>query len=229
MKKVLFFLLLSILFQPVFAQKNEWNLSFSSGLFSFRGSGTKQPTFISGYVPNHKSYANPYGTLWCPIVGLSTSIKKVTRSNLLFGVELSYEILRGGNKIVGIADADTVYPTSGKAHINQNFINLFPQFGYRIRVKKVSVDVLLGFDLAYGFGLNGTAKTSTEGRSKLSYNHDNLLDLRPRIQVAVNYRRMSAFIAYAHGLIPYNFDEIGAANYIFAQILRIGVAYRLNK
>ncbi|HEX4373660.1 MAG TPA: hypothetical protein VHZ50_10190, partial [Puia sp.] len=74
---------------------------------------------------------------------------------------------------------------------------------------------------------SGNVKTA-DGSEVITTNnaHSNLFDFRRRIQVAVNYKRISPYIGYSTGLVNYS-NSIGGTNDAFARMIRIGIAYKL--
>lgn len=229
--KKFFFAMTMILFSlPSFAQKTEYNAVLNTGLFAFYGPRVEKSSSIN-YSSQNRYTNNPYGSVPSSILGLAFNLKRITSYHLLFGFDLGYDYLRSGIKITGVWNDATTMEAKGISHVNQDFINLFPQIGYRFQVNKFSIDALIGFDLAYGFQLTeqGHATTTTGEKFTTSVDRGTTADFRPRIQAAVNWRRISGFLSYENGQIPYDIGTMGAKEIgVYARIWRIGLAYRLN-
>lgn len=231
MKKIYLAFVLSLLSLSSFSQNTEFRLAFNTGLFFFNGSRVASTSFIN-YAPQINSYTNnPYGSLSSPIVGLAFSLKKITPYHLVFGFDLGYDFLRSGIKITGVNSEGKMIRAKGVSHINQSFVNLFPQLGYRFHANKIAIDALVGFDLALGLKLTERGHATTGSGEKYTTNTDrgNTIDFRPRLQVGVNYRKISGFLSFADGLIPYDIGEMGISQMgVYANVWRLGFAYKLN-
>lgn len=231
MKKIFLLLILTGLSLPAFSQHTELKVALNSGIFFFAGPRATKESYIND-APGGNAYTNnPYGSLPSPIFGLAFNLKKVTPYHLVFGFDIGYDFLRSNIRIIDLNRNGQMFTAIGHTHINQDFINLFPEIGYRFRAGKCSIDALLGFDLAYGFQLNERGHATADGNkyyTKGSYSATG--DFRPRIQVDAAFEHMSFFMSYADGLIPYDIGEIGVPKIgTFARIWRAGIAYRLNR
>jgi hemolysin activation/secretion protein len=232
-KLALIILLSGFCFANSFAQKTETNISFNSGLFSFSGRSAEGATFVNYNSTTKSGYANnSYGSNKALCYGFSLQRNHIASWNFILGFDLGYEVLRSKILIDEIADYDgnsnTNYPATGKAFLNFGFINFFPHIGYRIKAKNISIDILGGYELALKLKSweNGNVKTADGSKIITTNNaHSNLFDFRRRIQVAVNYKRMSPYIGYSTGLVNYSNGSDGA-NDAFARMIRVGIAYK---
>jgi hemolysin activation/secretion protein len=232
----LIIILSASLFANSFAQKTETRIIFNSGLFSFSGQSAEGATFVNYNATTKSGYTNnSYGSNKALCYGFSLQRNHITSWNFIFGFDLGYELLRSKILIDEVADYDGTsninYPATGKAFLNFGFLNFFPHVGFRIKAKNISFDITGGFELALKLKSweSGGAKASdgTEIVTSTNNAHSNLFDFRRRIQLAVNYKRISPYIGYSVGLVNYS-NSSGGANDAFARMLRIGIAYKLN-
>ena len=234
-RSILIMILSGFFFANSFAQKTETSLSFNSGLFSFSGRSAQGVTFVNYNSATKTGYTNdPYGSENGFCYGFSLQRNHIASWNFILGFDLGYEVLRSKVRIDEIAYYDghstTDYPANGKAFLNFGYLNFFPHIGYRIKAKNISVDITGGFELALKLKSweSGDIKASdgTEMVTSSNNAHSNLFDFRRRIQVAVNYKRISPYIGYSVGLVNYS-NNSGGTNDAFARMIRIGIAYKL--
>jgi hypothetical protein len=219
------------LFTNLFAQKTETKISFGSGLFSFAGAYAQNTTFINYDASTKSGYANnPYGSKNGLCYGFSLQKENISKWNLIYGFDLSYEILRSKiliNRIYG----DSSSAANGKTFLSFGFFNFYPFLGYRLKIKNISIDVTGGFELACRLKTweSGSAKTSNGNEIYTSANKSgsNLFDFRKRIQIACNYRKISPYLGYSVGLVDY-VSNMGVSNSAFSRMKRIGIAYRIS-
>jgi len=231
-KRVFIFGVLLWCCQPtnLFAQKTETKISFGSGLFSFTGAYAQNTTFINYDASTKSGYANnPYGSKNALGYGFSFQREKIAKWNLIFGFDLGYEILRSKILINGVYD-DSSNAAKGKTFLNFGFLNFYPFLGYRLKIKNISFDVTGGFELACRLKSweSGSAKTSNGIRIYTSNNksQSNLFDFRKRIQIGLNYRKITPYLGYSAGIVDY-VSNTGVLNSAFSRMKRIGIAYRL--
>jgi len=237
MKKALIGLSFLFFLTFSYAQKTEFGISLNSGLFSFAGSLAESATFIN-YSLNSGSTNNPYGSKNGLSYGISANLKQVTKKNLVLGLDLGYEVL--GSKVsinsVWISN-DEYYDAEGQTFLNNDFINLFPQIGYRFNTKKVSFDLVAGSDIA--FCLNTAEKGEATASNGLTYTTSGdqktiTKDFRPRIQLSANYKKAGIYAGYSYGLTNYLPDLLwGTSNQggkygAYSRLLRFGLTYRLK-
>jgi hemolysin activation/secretion protein len=220
-------------FANSFAQKTETSISFNSGLFSFSGQSAEGATFVNYNSTTKSGYTNnSYGSNKALCYGFSLQRDHIASWNFILGFDLGYEVLRSKILIDQVADHDgntnTNYPATGKSFLNFAYLNFYPHIGYRIKAKNISIDIIGGYELALKLKSwqSGNVKTA-DGSEVITTNnaHSNLFDLRRRIQVAVNYKRISPYIGYSVGLVNYS-NSTGGANDAFARMIRVGIAYK---
>jgi hypothetical protein len=235
MKKAFFIIFCFALLTHSFGQKTEFRIALNSGLFSFSGQSAEAETFIN-YSPFSSSYTNnPYGSKNGLCYGISANLKRINKTNLILGLDLGYEILRSKIRVNSIIDNSGIvyynYSANGQTFLNYGFINLSPQFGYRLNTKKVSIDLLVGLDFA--FCLSATEKgnaTTTNGKEfTTSVDRKTLnTDIRPRFQVSTNYKKMGAYLGYSLGLANYKSGYAGGTNECYARLFRFGLTYQIK-
>ncbi|MEI6586484.1 MAG: hypothetical protein WCL56_10370 [Sediminibacterium sp.] len=236
MKNSFLTLLLALFLTNVFGQKAEFKLAFNSGLFSFYGQSAEKYSQINLSNQSNAGYTNnPYGSMLGICYGLSGNFKKITKNNLNFGLDLGFETLRSKVNITAIngntGNSIFYYTASGQTFLNYDFINLFPYIGHRYKIRKLSLDVVGGFDIAYcikvtekgdAIATNGIKYTTSVNRKTLS------TDIRPRIQLAVDYYKAGIFLGYSYGLANYKTGYTGGKNECYSRLIRFGLTYRIK-
>lgn len=216
-------------------QQTEFGISLNSGLFSFRGPSSEKTTSINLLAIQSKSYTNnPYGSKNGLLYGLSINLQRITKKKLIFGLNLGYENLRSKisiNHAFYLDDTGTItIDVTGKTNLSHHFINLHPYFGYRVKLKKYSLDFSVGSDLAYCLLAyeRGSAKTKFGAPIKTSKNRSTIrFDFRPRIQATFNYKKYGLYAAYSNGLVNYQSGYVGGINECYSRMFRFGLTYKL--
>jgi len=227
-----------LLFIPgVFGQKVECRVSLNSGLFSFSGISTQGITSINYDDQTSSGYTNtPWGSKNALCYGFSLKIERVTKRSLIFGFDLGFETLSSKisiDSIYGFTGTDTYQlAATGETFLRSNFINYNPFFGYRIRVKDFSFDLVGGFDVGHCLNTteNGSA-TDTNGKKYTTLVTRRAIknDFRARIQLSANYKKAGIYIGYSYGQTNYLSDMIGDNNYEgYSRLIRFGVMYMIN-
>jgi hypothetical protein len=234
---ILGIVLSSFFFTRSFAQRTETSLSFNSGLFSFSGQTAGSTTFVN-YDPTSKSgYTNnPYGSKNALCYGFSLASNRIARWNLILGIDAGYEVLRSKIMInqIAVFDGNTNnnYPAAGKSISNYAFLNFFPHIGYRIKIRNISFDFTGGFELAFNMKSWKTGSATTASGSMIQLSSDNngsnLIDIRRRIQLAVNYKKISPYIGYSTGLLNYNTGKVGGNYEAYSRMIRVGITYKIK-
>jgi len=124
------------------AQKTELKGSLNSGLFAFSGVSAQANTNINYDDLTKSGYTNnPYGSDVGLSYGLSLNIKRITRCNFIFGLDIGYEDLRSKiliDQIDGFNGSSTYQNNAtGQTYLNNYFLNLYPFVGYRLISHKV--------------------------------------------------------------------------------------------
>jgi hypothetical protein len=241
MRKTVLTLAILFIITSVFGQRTEFRLGFNSGLFSFAGKSSESTSFINSStlsIPNqlNKSYTNnPYGSQKGLSYGISGNLKRVSKKNFIYGVDLGYELLRNQIAINGVHGAYPslsifLYPASGKTYLNFSFINIQPFAGYRFVLKPLHIDITGGVDV--GYCLRAKEKGSADGIDGITYKTSVdrktiTTDIRPRMQLSVDYKKFGAYVGYSAGLKNYKEGYDGGTNEAYSRIFRFGVTYLL--
>ena len=237
MQKTLLTLILLLFLINTFGQKTEIRVSLNSGLFSFSGRSAESTSFINFDNFINSGYTNnPFGSNAGLGYGLSGDLKRVSKKDLVFGLDLGYEYLRSKiliNEIVFYPGAPNIHSASGKTFLNYNFINLYPYIGHRFNSKKFTFDIIAGFDVGYCLNTSerGNATDSNGIKYKASLDKKRInADIRPRVQFSVDYNKVGAYVGYSYGLKNYAsgyFDgtEDGEC---YARLMRFGLTYRIK-
>jgi hypothetical protein len=168
-------------------------------------------------------------------MGAAMSLTRVSKRNFLWGAELDWERVRsriGINKLALIREGivEKQFDASGKSFLRHNNLLVHPFIGYRFFLHSTQLNLTGGLDIAFRL------KTNEHGNVKavngVTYEIDgeresSSVDLRPRMQLAVQPGRLSVYVGYSHGLVnlPYSFggEEKARSGYF-----RFGASYLLN-
>ena len=236
MKKSILLLLTTLTINLSFGQKTESILALNSGLFSFQGYSAEKSSQINLASNGTTGYTNnPFGGKNGLSYGVSYQIQRVSRGNFIAGIGVGYENLRSKTTITGVNGYDKTGTfqdiASGQTYLSNNQINAFPYLGYRVGIRQVSVDLTGGLDIGYllnskesgkATGVNGTTYTTSLDRTGIK------TDLRPRVQVAVFYRKVGAYTSYAYGISNYKSGWVGGRNECNSTVIRFGVLYKIK-
>lgn len=222
-----------------FAQHTEYAVQLNGGLMKFGGRSANKSTQMIHYTDH--TYPNftisPYGKKFGASYGASVQLQRVTNKNFLFGLQAGVESLRSRVEIESVystyspwGSEGQLFLTSGHTTLKNDFINAHPYVGYRVNAKALQVDVTLGADA--GFGLKSQEKGEAETRYGEKFKSDKEqnapgLDFRPRAGVTVYYNHVGLSGSYAYGITSYKRDFDGANLHTYAQVLRLGMLYRL--
>jgi hypothetical protein len=228
LRKTLALIALCLIGSFLFGQRTEIRVNAFSGIFSFFGSGSTSAS--TGYL-------NPYG-LYGRRPGFSYSfelqVQQVTKQKHLFGLGISLEKLRSKAKTTLYAtDIITgqipMPPETGATTLTNTFITLNPFIGQRFLSKVITMDALLGLDLAYSLKSFVVIKMFTSGRNdSYSFAHNEItpsVDVRPRVQINANYKNFGLLVGYSLGLTNYQTKLDSKA---YAKFFRIGISYKLK-
>lgn len=224
-------------FTPTFAQM-EVTVAFNSGLFSFGGDAAERSSFINASdVATLSGYTNnPYGTRNGLGYGVSLNAKNVFAKHFLLGLDLGYEAMNSKVDITGInsfgPSGSLNLPATGTTKLNTQFLNLHPNFGFRIGGSNTTFDLTAGMDIGIILDSKekGQAKTTTGTSITTNSDRKNLrTDLRPRLQLAANYQKFSLYTGYAIGLSNYRGNvACGGGQEVQSRVIRLGLSYRIN-
>ena len=236
MKQLFLTMITFLTLTNVFGQKTELRASLNSGLFSFSGVSSEATTSINYNDQTKSGYTNnPYGSKVALCYGVSLNLKRITKRNIIFGLDLGYETLRSKitiDRIDGYNGTSTYqYNASGKTFLNNSFLNFNPFIGYRFIVNNICIDLTGGFDYGYilkakedghATATNGIKYTTSMDRKDVTF------DLRPRIQLSTEYKEIGLYVGYSYGLIDYMMNYKGGTNEASARLLRFGITYQIK-
>ncbi|OIN58487.1 hypothetical protein [Arsenicibacter rosenii] len=245
------FYTLLFLFIPAlsFGQKTEMMLTLESGLFSFRGHSAESTSFLNVYNrgSSYEGYTNnAFGSKSGISQGGSFQIQRINKRKLFAGIGIGFENLlskidlldvyvstpvTGGSTVIHTG-ANPNLPVIGHTYLSNRFVTLNPYIGFRFPTEfGVAIDFQAGFDAGYLLSArengraelsNGTVYTTSTDRKYIS------LDIRPRLQATLHYRKIGLFAGYSHGLVNYKEGWIGGINEAYSKYLRFGAQYRLR-
>lgn len=230
-----------------FSQKTEINLNAYSGLFSFRGDGAAKNTEIISlpYTSPQFSTINAYGKNLRLSCSFEIQAQRITKSNFIFGLGICYELLTSKiniDTIIIVPGGIVYYPTdsypaTGATKLKNSYFNLNPFVGKRFTKNKLSIDVLVGVDMAFCLRshessnasfVTNLANTITIDIQKLTTDVEKpkpTLDFRPRLQFKFAYKKVGILLGYSLGLTNYQNAGNGKA---FSNFIRMGVSFRLK-
>ncbi|MCC9137731.1 hypothetical protein ACFSKU_02520 [Pontibacter silvestris] len=225
-----------------FGQKLEVSVQVNGGLSRFGGVSASNSTVLQIYSSNTQNSGaiSPYGKRFKSSYGASVQFQRVSKTDLLLGLEAGVESLQSRVNVRGVSITPAINTSSlgyrqasGQSDLRNDFINLQPFIGKRLKAGTFDLDVTIGSDI--GIGLNskeeGTA-TDIQGeqhKTSLELNNQSV-DIRPRVGVTANYQRVGLSASYANGLVNYvNGYSNGAKMEVYSRVFRLGVLYRLTK
>ena len=235
--KNLILLLITIYSVTTFAQKNEFLVSFDSGMFSYTGESVSDKSIIilsdlndlnSGYTNN------PFGSKKGLSLGLSMNFKRITKVNTIYSISLGYQSLKSKTEIESVFFGSLfLLPKNveGETFLISNGFNFFPSVGKRFILKEIPIDLIggLNFDFITSTKEKGKAKDSNGTEYLTSKNRDETkLDFGPRIQISTEYKKYGIYIGYNAGIVNYKSGYIGGTNSAYSQNIRFGLTYRIK-
>ncbi|QKJ61910.1 outer membrane beta-barrel protein [Flavobacterium sp. M31R6] len=221
----------------IYGQKTELRVSLNSGLFSFSGQSAAENSQINLYdQSSNTGYTNdPYGSKNGFCYGVSLNLKRVTKSNVIYGIDFGYETLRSKVSIQSVNGFDGTSPfaknASGQTFLNINSLNLNPSVGYRFNINKFPLDLVGGFDIGYilkareignATDMDGIEYSTSLDRKTINY------DFRPRVQISTDYKKFGLYLGYSIGLSNYLEGYIGGVNEAYSRMMRFGITYKLK-
>jgi hypothetical protein len=212
------------------AQQLEVRASLNSGFYSYSGSGAESVSRINDFAYTN----NPYGSKGGLSYGLSLNIRKVIKSNFIFGADLGYEMLRSKIKLEYFdVIGDIASDFEGRTYLNTSIINLFPYVGGRFRVSQQPFDLVGGLDVGKVLSSkeNGDAKSIDNSQFHIQTSVDRKglkTDLRPRIQLSTDFERTGVYIGYSHGIRNYKAGLQGMTVDAYSRMFRVGLTYRIK-
>jgi hypothetical protein len=236
MKIKIAFLLIVFSLSHIYGQQTELRVSINSGLFSFAGKSAVENSQINLYDQSNTGYTNdPYGSKNGFSYGVSLNLKRVAKSNFIYGIDFGYETLRSKvsiHSVNGFIGTSTFEKNaSGQTFLNINSLNLNPSAGYRFNINKFPLDLVGGFDVSYilnvkengdATDMDGIEYSTSLDRKTIKY------DFRPRVQISTDYKKFGLYLGYSIGLSNYIDGYVGGVNEAYSRMIRFGITYRLK-
>ena len=235
MKRILITLISIILLMQINAQQTEYSVKLNSGLFSFSGQSAQNTAFIVYNTTNDNAYTgNPYGSLGGLSYGMSGTVNRITKNNIIFGIDLGYEILKSKVNIDSIWISDRtnsqMIEANGKTFLNNRFINLYPSIGYRFKSSNLTFDISGGIDIGYNLGSTEKGNASS-GTNTYKTNRDRTnikSDFRPRLEFGISKNKLGLYIAYSKGIKNYLSGMLCGSADAYGNVFRFGIKYKIK-
>ena len=216
-----------------YGQKTEINFNAYSGLFSFRGDGSSSTSWINfnPYTSPDKYTSNPYGKKSEFSYALELQGQRVTKNKNIYGLGISFETLTSKVNIDTVAQNGFLYwqySASGKTTLKNTFVTLNPFVGHRYSYRKITFDLLAGFDLAFCLKSKEVGNATTNNKDYVTVINNKTkpsIDFRPRIQVKAQINKFGFLAGYSLGLTNYQTHNNLKA---YTSFLRLGLSYQLK-
>ncbi|BAU53416.1 hypothetical protein [Mucilaginibacter gotjawali] len=247
MKKTFLTLFAFLAFIQLHAQNIELSLLGNTGLFRYTGNYTTSTSFINGGAANSKTgYTNnPYGNKFGFSYGGGVQVQHVGRSGFIFGLQGGYQILRSKVDLNGVYRSDlnqsgidftipAPTPVTGQTYLQSQDINVNPYIGYRLKMKKVKLDLTPGFDVAFNLNTHEYGKATDMGGNFYKTDQDRgkfPADFRFSFRATVSCNKFSITAGFIQGLTNFSnhlFNDSPTAYYTHSQLISLGLAYRIR-
>lgn len=232
------------------AQKFELSAGITTGASNITGSSAASNSvyYDNYYGENKYKTANIYGHKLAFSYGAYLRAQLVTPSGFIAGADGGYDVLRSKIDITArydpciscsvgtsslIAGYSSPTPAKGSAILTNQFAQLSPYLGYRVKTRSISIDLTAGTE--FGFALRSSQKIRIESPDRVSTTaviSKPPTDIRLRGGIAVNYKCIGLGVNYAHGIKSYvkNDPNLQYAPHgkAYSQAIRAGISYRIN-
>ncbi len=233
----LFFIVIIFLgsVQFSFAQKTEINFNAYSGLFSFRGDGATSNSWIISYpfinIPT-KYTIDPYGKKSGFSYSLEFQGQRLTKGENIYGLGISFEEVTSRVNIykVGVSGdpAYLEYSANGETKLKNIFVTLNSFVGHRFSYHKMTFDLLAGSDLAFCLSSKEKGSATTNNKDNFTVENNKAkpsIDLRPRIQLKTQIKKLGFLVGYSFGLTNYQTQNNPKT---YSSFLRLGLSCQLK-
>jgi hypothetical protein len=252
MKKLYLVLFALFLAAQLHAQQFELSFQANSGLFHYSGNSTSSTSvIIQGPTSPKQNYTNnPYGNKDAFSYGADVQAQYVSKGGFITGIQAGYDILRSKTKITNVfpyefeleeseynpsnyAPFNPSLTAKGNTILQDQFINLSPYIGYRIKAKKISIDLMPGVDIGIGLNSYNKGKATTTDGTVYETDYKEVkppTDIRLKFGTAVNYKKWGVTASFAHGLTNYTKDLLNDSPTVYkaqSELLRFGISYRI--
>lgn len=235
MKKPLLCLLFLCSTSIGYAQTTEFSSRLNSGFFYFSGESVESTSQINYNLLKEDGYTNnPYGNRPTLSYGISASLSRITKSNIRFGIDVGYEVLRSNIDLDLVFLRDGINSTSekvnGQTFLNNSFVNFFPSIGYRLTINSFVLDFDLGVDVANFLSSTEVGKANSNTRSyETERDRKNIeSDVRGRYQLTISRDKIGAYFGFTNGIKSYKEGIIGGTNSAFSRMIRFGFVYKIK-
>ncbi|MGI4873348.1 MAG: hypothetical protein ACRYFX_19490 [Janthinobacterium lividum] len=223
-----------------FGQQIEFSGRASATAANFRGESAVTSSYVQGgsAATGAKSYTqNPYGKDTGIGFGAGIRAQRVAKTGFLTALDLGYDFLHTKTDILYVNTNSTVvnntYSASGTTHLYTQYATGFIGAGWRAKGQTLSLDGLVGPELAYVLrALDYGSGTQTNG---VTYSVDtnrtpaNSADFRLRADATVWATHLGLAVSYSYGLTNYYpANNITTNPQAYSNALRLGLAYRLK-
>jgi hypothetical protein len=238
------------------AQKFEMSFNAGTNLSHFTGSGAVMDSYIiRSYSTEDKNLTNnPYSQRYGIGYAGNLSLKFISKKGIIAGVSSGYEVFKNKVNINGVYYpfnpalasfvSNTIYvfqpsdsPGQGTTFFKSSYVNISAFVGYRVPLKKASLDILPGADYSIAISAkeNGTA-TGMQGEVSTNYERKLPNNVSAKIGAALNLGSFVINASYAHGLKDYYPNETKPFYYggglrqngskIYTEQFGLGIGYR---
>lgn len=219
-----------------YAQKNEFSVQIHSGVTFLLG-GEHTSVMLRNESSGNNFYTNdPYGFYGAVSYGFSGQFQRITKSNLIFGVQVGVERLRSKVFIDRVQITGNRFPNpdlveaEGQTYLNMNYLNFYPHIGKSFGLGNIDLQITFGTDLGVSLGAREYGEATTSNGTKVSTEMERSqpdLDLRLRGVVSAYYRKYGVYLGYSSGLTNYQADFIDTDKNVYSRIFRFGLSYKL--
>lgn len=248
MKKAFLTLFTLLFLTQLKAQNIEVSLLGNTGLFRYTGNYTTSTSFINGGVAGSKAgYTNnPYGNQFVFSYSFGVQVQHVAKTGFITGLQGGYQILKSKVSLNGVYRSDVYYATldyliapgpdavTGKTILQSQYIFLNPYIGYRLKIKKIKIDLMPGIQLGFNTNSHEYGKATDNAGNVFQTNNDPgkfPADFRVSFQAAVSYNKFSITAGFVQGLTNFSnhlLNDSPTAYYMHSQLISLGLAYRIN-
>lgn len=217
-----------------FGQKFEWFVNLNSGLFKYKNVNPGFQNQINIGLGN--AYTNdPYSDKSGFPIGLSVTVHKVNRQNMLFGIDLGIESLESKQEITKVYGPvySNLRQAKGETYYRTPFVNLFSFLGYQLKQKTFNLNLKLGTDIAVSVW-NSTDKGSVtiipnDSLVSINYKSHEGVDFRLRCQADIAFKKVGGYIGYSYGLWNGHTSSGGSSSReIYTRYFRVGLFYKIK-
>jgi cobyric acid synthase len=178
--------------------------------------------------------------------GFGVQVQHVAKTGFIFGLQGGYQILRSKVSLNGVYRSDLNYETlnylvapgpdvaSGKTILQSQDIFLTPYIGYRLKVNKLKIDLMPGFDLGLDVNSHEYGKATDNAGNVFQTDGDRgkfPADFRVNFRAAVSYYEFSVIAGFSQGITNFSnrlLNDSPIPFYTHTQLISLGIAYRIK-